>query len=236
MVPDLDWYSSVSSAKGLTMHCPFATVEACPRYYQSLSLLPETGTTEIAADEDTRLLEKWKKSDLWPRIDEHATSVSKADSRLSMICNFCPEVTFDRFGYFCTFLSTYVDEIDSDSAHRRLRHENAQVSDPRWTWSGIVPQHYSECSLYSILNHRSVQMVKGPSSGTTVNIQNSHGIQIGDQNVQTITISIQALVDKINGTAASETEKVEAKTMLLKFLENPLVTAIVGGLVSNLNP
>ena len=154
-IPDITWYSLISSEKGLTARCPFAAVEACPRYYQSLSLAAETGATEIPPQEDKRLLKKWKASDLWPRTHELATSVQSSDSKLSMLSNFCPEVTFERFGYFSTFLSSYADEIDADAAHNRLKRDGAKPNDPGWRWQSTSPQHYSDCPIYSILHHRS---------------------------------------------------------------------------------
>ena len=91
-IPDLKWYASVSEKRGVAVRCPFATVEACPRFYQSLSLLGNAGSTKIPQAEDERLLEKWKKSDLWPRTEELATSIAGADGKRSMFSNFCPEV------------------------------------------------------------------------------------------------------------------------------------------------
>ena len=155
-IPDLTWCTGISQNKDLLARCPFATVESCPRYYQSLSLAAKTGATGIPAKEDERLLKKWEKSDLWPKTDEYATAVSTADSRLSMLSNFCPEVTFERFGYFSTFLSSYADEIDSNTAHERLRKEGSEPHDPRWNWSQFSAQHYSDCPIYSILHHRSL--------------------------------------------------------------------------------
>lgn len=156
-IPDFAWYSGVSHDNGLISRCPFATVEACPRYYQSLSLSAETGATEIPKTEDERLLKKWKASDLWPRTDEYASSVLKAGSKLSLISNFCPEVTFERFGYFGTALTNYADEIDVDAAHEKLKREGAPPNDPQWRWQHVTPQHYSECPVYSVLRHRSME-------------------------------------------------------------------------------
>lgn len=45
VVPNFDWYSNISNKLGGPYRCPFATVSHCPRYYQSLSLLKETGAT-----------------------------------------------------------------------------------------------------------------------------------------------------------------------------------------------
>lgn len=152
--PDLQWCTERSNENGVNVRCPFATVDSCPRYYQSLSLLGKAGSTEIAKDEDKKLLAKWKKSDLWPRTGEYATSVSGPVGNPRHFANFCPEVAFDRFGYFATQLSGYVDEIDVGIVHRRLAKESALPNDSRWAWDSITAQHYTECPIYSVLIYR----------------------------------------------------------------------------------
>ena len=62
--PALDWYASLSAAKGMPPRCPFASVHRCPRFYQSLSLLSKCGSTDIEAAEDEALFKKWSGSDL----------------------------------------------------------------------------------------------------------------------------------------------------------------------------
>lgn len=183
-IADFEWYGRISKEKGMASRCPFATVEVCPRYYQSLSLLPEAGFTGIPDKENAKLLKKWKSSDLWPKIDEQATSVSKSDSRLSTLSNFCPEVLYDSFGYFCTFLSSYADEIESDMSHRMLNKQGAASNDPRWRWSSAISQHYSECPLFSVIEHRSrnetrhVAAVKPVKSSKTERISNVENSQL----------------------------------------------------------
>ncbi|SRR6266566_639332 len=67
--------------------------------------------------------------------------------------NFCPEVSFERFGFFASHLSAYADETDRDNAHRSLGKAGAGAKDWRWTWASVVPLHYSECPIYSPLAH-----------------------------------------------------------------------------------
>lgn len=153
-IPDLQWCSERSKSKGIAIRCPFATVESCPRYYQSVSLLGNAGSTAIPIDEDERLFAKWKASELWPRSAEYETSISGWEGKASHFSNFCPEVAFDRFGYFATYLGRYADEIDSDAGHDRLTLMNVPPNDPHWSWASISPQHYTECSIYSVLMHR----------------------------------------------------------------------------------
>lgn len=155
-IPNREWYAGLSQKRGVAFRCPFATVESCPRFYQSLSLVGEAGSTRIPESEDQRLLKHWKSSDLWPRTDEQATGLFGGGAgNPSIYSNFCPEVTFERFGYFATSLTKYADEIDSGFAHERLAKEGEPPDHPRWSWESCAGQHFTECPIYAVLSHRS---------------------------------------------------------------------------------
>ena len=147
--PTLKWYTDISASKSLSPRCPFASVHRCPRYYQSVSLLGEAGVaTAIEPEEDSKLLEQWKRTDLWPVVDEQHAAVR---GRPSIFSNFCPEVSFDRYGWFASHLAYYADEQDIDVAHRNLAADGAPGDDWRWDWVQVVPMHYADCPLYSPL-------------------------------------------------------------------------------------
>ncbi len=152
VIPNFDWYSNISNKVGGPSRCPFATASRCPRYYQSLSLLKATGATSITPDVDESLLQQWKKSPLWPLIAEQETSVSGTnEDPAQIISNFCPEVSYDRYEVFATFLARYADEIDRNVVHKSLNKRGTSRNDWRWQWASIRPQHYSECPFYSLL-------------------------------------------------------------------------------------
>ncbi len=162
IVADKGWYKEISERKGKPTHCPYATVHKCPRYYQSVSLLEGTGATKIDKKEDERLLKKWKKSDLWPVIDEHATSIRGSSDKFSTASNYCPEVMFDRFGVFASSLGSFVDELDKEASHNYLKSIDAPRNDARWFWMYVEPLHYTDCGLYSVIDNNEVNKENAP--------------------------------------------------------------------------
>ena len=67
-----------------------------------------------------------------------------------------------------------------------------------------------------------------------VAVHHSSNVQIGNENVQDVTIHFEKLVSAIDKSSASEKDKKEAKSLLKKFLEHPLVSSIAGALASSL--
>ena len=147
VIPDMDWYLRQSKERGLAPRCPFAVVTRYPRFYQSLSLLGEAGSTKIPQKEDEKLLRMWRKSPLWPVTEEQKTSVMGDDERKQIFLRFCPEAIFERFGLFASGLARYADDTDIHYAHVMLGKENASPRDWRWAWSHVEPEHYSQCQM-----------------------------------------------------------------------------------------
>lgn len=179
--PSLGWYTGISATKSMPPRCPFASVHRCPRFYQSLSLLSKCGSTGIEAAEDEALFKKWSGSDLWPATKEQATAIMGPPDEPRHFKNFCPEVSFDRFGLFATELCAYSDEMDRDNAHRSLARRSAGPEDWRWAWAHVLPLHYSECPLYSPLAHDSAtsQALKPTTAEEVFSIKpNFHGISL----------------------------------------------------------
>src|SRR5262249_4719765 len=175
LIPDFDWYVGISSARGLSPRCPFASVDRCPRYWQSLSLLGELGSTKVNASRDKQLEHRWKHSEHWPPTAEYATTISGSMDEYGQwkapsLSNFCPETAYDRFGYFASSMSRYVDQIDSDLMHERLGKERAPASDSRWAWAHVRAMHYSECRYYSLLLADSLKPADDESADVTVKV------------------------------------------------------------------
>ena len=111
----------------------------------------DAGATQLDPKEDQRLLSKWQKSELWPRVAEQETAIFGPAGEIHQFMNYCPEITYDRFGWFAVSLARYPDEVDQGLAHKFLGREHADAGDWRWSWSQMSPMHYSDCPLYSVL-------------------------------------------------------------------------------------
>jgi hypothetical protein len=150
--PDLNWYTSISSKNNVPPRCPYANVHRCYKYYASLSLFGKVGiTTKMEESIKNELDSFWDKSDLIPTITEQDTSISGSDDRKTSFSNFCPEISYERFGLFASSLHRHIDDIDIEQAHKHLARIKATPNDWRWVWAAISPLHYSQCPAYSQL-------------------------------------------------------------------------------------
>ena len=152
MNPDFSWYSKVSKEKCVSPRCPHAAPQKCNKYYASIYLLGELGvTTKISEYKKVELDNYWKDSDIIPLIDEYEPTVTYSDSKsLDSLSNFCPEVSFDIYGLFTTYMHRYIDDIDREHVHSRLIREGNK-DDWRWSWMSIKELHFTECDNYSKL-------------------------------------------------------------------------------------
>jgi len=156
-IPDFEWYTRLSQTRGVSPRCPFANVHRCPRYFASLWLMGEHGgATRMDADLEKELSERWNKSELSPVVQEQEPSAFGSGTKWSF-SKLCPEVAYDRFGWFASGLYVYADEIDFDVAHARLGRHRDHGEEWRWLWSSVTPMHYTECPTYSLLVGQSDQ-------------------------------------------------------------------------------
>ncbi len=155
--PDFEWYKQQRKGERLPPRCPFISVHKCPRYYLSLSLLGKVGTT-TTVDGDDQLFKRWEKSNLWPvTLEQEPDVMGSGEGELEShksYSRFCPEVSYDAFGWFASGLYDLGDEIDRETRHRQL--SGVPTSDWRWAWAALSPMHYTECPLYSMLDYRAM--------------------------------------------------------------------------------
>ncbi len=93
-----------------------------------------------------------------------------------------------------------------------------------------IPAHWR----IKLQKHSSLIATDKTKQITEINISNSHGIQIGDNNIQQIANSLIGLVQKIESTEGAEEDKVAAKSFLRELISNPIVASILGGATSGI--
>lgn len=91
-----------------------------------------------------------------------------------------------------------------------------------------IPAHFN------LTLQKATAVQASPARQTTVNIHNSSGIQVGDHNVVNIQNALNELVQRIESSTAPHEQKAEAKGRLAALLEHPLVSAVLGGVVSGI--
>lgn len=104
-------------------------------------------------------------------------------------------------------------------------------------------KHINQCTFYDTSiggygPHYQLKVKPVPTAESytikhqTINVGNNSNVQIGDNNRMEFRENIQNLINTIEKSSASEPEKEEAKGLLKKFLEHPLVTTIAGSAAS----
>ena len=137
---------------------------------------------------DDALLAKWKESELHPVVAEQDTGVGRINGKVTTFANFCPEVSFDIFGYFATYFHRYSDEIDIDIAHQHLGKIGASLNDWRWAWQRVEPQHYLSCPYYSLLQNQLNKPKETSETEKILDLKPSfHGI----------SLNVNALIQKV---------------------------------------
>ena len=65
----------------------------------------------------------------------------------------------------------------------------------------------------------------------SINISDSSNVIVGDHNKQNISHHIKEIIHAIDTSHASPEDKAEAKSLLRKFVEHPLVTTVAGAVI-----
>jgi len=143
-----DWYSKRSREHGLPPRCPIASAELCPRYYESFALLGRAGiATKIRDGRAAALERKWKP--FQSIVSEEVPTVTRSGEKPWSIHHFCPEVSYEIYGYFASDLHRFADEADRETAYERYERDGI-VNQFDAGWASAIPRHYTECREYSI--------------------------------------------------------------------------------------
>lgn len=229
--PDLEWYSAQSERKALPGRCPYAGIQVCPRYFESIALLSDAGIiSRIPKETHDRALEMWRTHELAPSTAETAASISGGKTP-NCYSSFCPEVAYDTFKLFGSTLTRINDDpIDRQTAEQWIKEGPAPPGkDWRWNWSHIEPLHFSNCALYAKLYREK------PTSSIAFYGPVTGNIAVAGQSITTsvMSLSVAELLIKIDASDATEPQKEAAKFKLGEFLAHPVVAAIIGGLAGN---
>ncbi|MCZ6752172.1 MAG: hypothetical protein O7E51_10130, partial [Acidobacteria bacterium] len=141
---DFAWYSAESRKRDLPPLCPLAHAALCPRYFETLEALGrEGGFTKIPRDQAASLERKWKVF-----MSVIAEEEPWADEK--SIHHFCPEVSYDIYGYFASDMFEYHDERDLEIAEKGFYEREGSTEQFEYRWASVTPRHYTKCREYSI--------------------------------------------------------------------------------------
>jgi hypothetical protein len=134
------------------------------------------------------------------------------------------ECAFD--GSSCTIFDESLDVDEGDDVLRALpngKTETHKILEVRYTarFHGIP-------AAYELALQKATSLLPQRKGGTVVNITQSHGIQIGDNNSLAISSGLESLITEIEKSESDTSEKNHAKEALANLLRHPIVVAIVG--------
>lgn len=123
-----------------------------------------------------------------------------------------------------------LDVENGDEVHRTLPNGKTEVF-------RVIESHFIR-GPGDELSHWELKVAKGQPaparSSTTVNIHNSTAFQVGDFNTINIQNAITELVGQIDRASGTELEKKEAKSLVARALQHPLVSAVLGSTAGHL--
>ena len=132
-----------------------------------------------------------------------------------------------------TIFNSSIDVTEGDKLIRPLPTGKEESYIITSSHSSSGPHHIPPHFVFKLRKTTALPEMTSPKH-TTININNSTGIQVGDHNVLNIGNAINELIQKIESSDADFKDKVEAKSRLAAFLSHPLVGSILGGVAGSL--
>jgi len=135
----------------------------------------------------------------------------------------------------CIVFDTEFAGVEGNLLYRALpngRVESFLIIEVQYSsgFSDEIPPSY-ECTL------RKKGIIKDPSkvpSSTTVNIQQAETVQVGDYNSVEVSKLFLSLIEQIESADVPAEKKEEAKSLLKRALENPVVASCLGSAVGSM--
>ena len=228
--PNLDWYSTVGDQRGKDRRCPFATVNRCPKYFETLVVLEQQyNSPKIPRAIQKSMVKKWREDELWavtladkPKAIEYRDTGNHLEFR-----SLCPEASFEVFELFTSSISYFKSTLDFKV--RELQIKDTVYGSMHWHWVWqyfhVEPMHFSDCSMFGKISKEKAianVTISGVIHGQ-VNIAGEH------IDSPSYSITIGEIAHQIDLSKATDAEKSNAKSKLQELLAHPIVTAIVSG-------
>ena len=129
-------------------------------------------------------------------------------------------------GSSCTIMDESLDVDEGDDVLRNL--PNGKVETYKVLHVGYTAKFHGIPAAYELTIEKSSSLLTKRKSGTTINISQSHGIQVGDYNSLAISSGLESLIAEIERSASDTQSKQSAKDALANLLRHPIVVAVVG--------
>ena len=129
-------------------------------------------------------------------------------------------------GQSCTIMDESLDVDEGDDVIRTL--PNSKVETYKILHVGYTAKFHGIPAAYELTIEKSSSLLPKRKGGTTINISQSHGIQVGDHNSLAISSGLESLIIEIERSASDIQSKQSAKNALANLLRHPIVVAVVG--------
>lgn len=129
-------------------------------------------------------------------------------------------------GSSCTIMDESLDVDEGDDVLRTL--PNKKVETYKILNVEYTPKFHGIPSAYELTIEKSSSLLPKQKGGTTINISQSHGIQVGDHNTLAISSGLESLIAEIERSSSDMQSKQSAKNALASLLRHPIVVAVVG--------
>jgi hypothetical protein len=144
------------------------------------------------------------------------------------------EVCLERKGSLLK--ETYFQFNDSDCAKLALTQEQLDVALNKAVSLGCIEKDiWGRDNTYSLTEEgraraRSCMLRKneGETGHSIVINGNNANVQVGNNNVQNVSNAFNYMLEQIDKSSATAQEKSDAKSLMKKFIEHPLVNTILG--------
>lgn len=129
-------------------------------------------------------------------------------------------------GSSCTIFDESLDVDEGDDVLRTL--PNSKVETYKILHVKYTAKFHGIPAAYKLTIEKSSSLLPKRKGETTINISQSHGIQVGDHNSLAISSGLESLITEIEKSTSDTQSKKSAKDALANLLRHPIVVAVAG--------